>query len=291
MNISIPPETGWLHPAFVDIVSIQSQVIYGKVGNNVAIPTLESFGLKVASVPTVLLSNPSHFPSVHGGVVPIDWLRGYLNDLKRNGALKHLRAVLIGCLGHPDHVLVLVDWINHLRREMKDLLVIIDPVIGDHDVGIYVDVDLIDAYRQHLLPLATGLTPNSYELALLTEMAGHHEENVKDAASRLLGTHTHWVVTTSAAPGDWPNGNIGINVVTKDDSTTINHQKIECNCKGTGDLFAANLIVHLLKGINIHQATALAASYVVKVLEKTRVACCSELILPTNSFLEHFESS
>ena len=83
------------------MVSVQSQVVYGRVGNNVATPVLLRAGLEVAIVPTVVFSNTPHYPTIHGGCIPDDWLPGYLSDLKARRALSQLRAVLVGYLGRP----------------------------------------------------------------------------------------------------------------------------------------------------------------------------------------------
>jgi len=279
--LAIPVSAHARNPAWVDVVSIQSQVVYGMVGNNVAVPALKRHGLAVAAVPTVLLSNTPHYSSIHGDVIPTDWLRGFLDDLRRRGALTRLRAVLIGYLGHPEHATVLANWIRCLLQDIKGLLVIVDPVIGDHDVGTYVNPALIDSYREELLPLATGLTPNGYELERLTGMSVHQEDDVRKAAKKLLSGRTQWVSVTSAAPDFWPDGEMGITMATTQGAVTINHPKIDCHCKGTGDLFSANLLSHLLKGDDLHRATAHAASHVVSILEHTQAAGCEELVLPS----------
>jgi len=277
LNASLPKYTP--HPAWVDVVSIQSQVVYGMVGNNVAIPALKKHGLSVAAVPTVLLSNTPHYPSVHGDVIPADWLRGFLDDLERRGALDRLRAVLVGYLGEPEHAAIVASWILRLREEKKDLLVIIDPVIGDHDVGTYVNPGLIDAYRQELLPLATGLTPNGYELAQLTGMSAHRKEDICRAAHTLLKHDAQWIAVTSTAPDEWPDKQIGITIITAKDALTLHHAKLDYQCKGTGDLFAANLTAHLLKNMDLFQAISQAASHVLATLEHTRAIGCEELVL------------
>ncbi len=89
---------------------MQSQVVYGRVGNNVAVPALEGLGLSVAAVPTVMLSNTPHYPTVHGGALPIEWFDGYLQDLSARGALQALRAILIGYLGTPAQAQALARW-------------------------------------------------------------------------------------------------------------------------------------------------------------------------------------
>jgi len=251
------------------------------VGNNVAVPTLKQHGLAVAAVPSVLFSNTPHYPSVHGGAMPTEWFEGYLDDLEQRGALQHLRAVLIGYLGHPDQIAALANWLDRLQRNLPDLQVIVDPVIGDHDVGTYVNPDLIDAYRHTLLPLATGLTPNGYELAQLTGMPVHREDDVRKAARTLLNERTRWVAVTSSTPDIRPDEQMGITIVTAEDAVTIHHPKIDCHCKGTGDLFAANLTAHLLKNIDLQQTTMQAASHVLNVLKHTHASGCEEMVLPS----------
>src|SRR5690606_27089372 len=104
-------------PMRIEVVSVQSQVVYGQVGNNIAVPTLQAMGLRVAAVPTVVLSNTPHHPTLHGGPIPDDWFAGYLDDLVARGAVDRLRAVLVGYLGGPAQAEILADWIRARLRE------------------------------------------------------------------------------------------------------------------------------------------------------------------------------
>ena len=228
-----------LQPLRPEVVSVQSQVVYGRVGNSVAVPTLESLGLSVAAVPTVVFSNTPHYPTVHGGALPIEWFEGYLQDLSARGALHALRAVLVGYLGNPGQAEVLARWTQALQAARADLRVVIDPVMGDHDHGIYVDTGMADAYRQLLLPLAHGLTPNGFELAQLTGRPVDDMESVVTAARTLLTGRTQWVAVTSAAPTTWADGEMQVVFVTREQAHVITHARIDAVPKGTGDLFSA----------------------------------------------------
>src|SRR5690606_7592951 len=151
----------------VAVIGILSQVVYGGVGNSVAVPTLQGMGLNIVSVPTVLLSNVPHYDTLHGGPVPTDWFAGFLADLERRNALKHARAVLLGYLGPPDQTGALVTWLERVVPLHPHLALFVDPVMGDHDAGVYVHPGLPALLRDRLAPLARGLVPNSFELEQL----------------------------------------------------------------------------------------------------------------------------
>lgn len=263
----------------VDVVSVQSQVVYGQVGNNIAVPTLQALGLRVAAVPTVVLSNTPHHATIHGGAIPVEWFEGYLADLHARDALRRLKAVVVGYLGGPAQAEVLARWLEALLRERPGVQVFIDPVIGDEDVGVYVDPRMVEAYRACLLPLADGLVPNGFELGLLTGRPVTEIDEVVDAARALLGGRTRCVVATSAAPATWRAGTMRVAVVTRGSAEVIEHPRLDTTPKGTGDLFSATLAGHQLAGAGVADAARRACDRVLEVLATTQAAGSAEMLV------------
>lgn len=272
-----------LRPLAIDIVSVQSQVVYGSVGNNVALPVFARQGLRVAALPTVLLSNTPHYASMHGGAVPEAWFGGWLDDLCARNALGGLRAIHTGYLGNAGQVEILARWIEARLAEQPDVRVHIDPVIGDHDHGVYVDPALVPVVRDRLLPLAHGLFPNGFELEHLSGRSVRSIDDVIAAARTLLGVHTHWVVVTSAAPDTWRDGQMRVAVVTADAADVLDHARIDAAPKGTGDLFSAEVTAGLLAGRSLADAAQHACDAVVAAVTLTHVHQSAELLLPDSA--------
>ncbi len=267
-----------LAPLAMDVVSIQSQVVYGRVGNSVAVPVLQAAGLRVAAVPSVILSNTPHYPSIHGGATPDEWFAGWLDDLDARGATAALRAIQVGFLGRPSQARALAGWIDRQIAAHPQILVQIDPVIGDNDHGVYVDPGLTGAWHE-LLPRADGLTPNGFELEQLTGTPCRDLDALTVAARTLLRGRTRWVAVTSALPQHWPAGRMLLALVSADGVRMIEHARVAAEPKGTGDLFAAALAARLLAGADLESAATAAARHVVESIELTRSARCAELLI------------
>lgn len=262
-----------------DIISVQSQVVYGSVGNSIAIPTLQQAGFRAMAVPTVLLSNTPHYPSLYGGAIPDDWFNGYLTGLLERDAVRHVKGIITGYLGSVGQAEILADWLERVRERYPHLWVIIDPVMGDTDSGIYVKPELPDAYRQLLLPLAQGITPNVFELEVLTGRPCREIAAAISAARTLLSETLQWVAITSAPVADGSDS-IHVVLVTADAVTISHHPRVEAELKGTGDLFCSELVSGIVAGKTVAEAVQAAGDRVAEVMRYTLAQGYDELLLP-----------
>lgn len=243
----------------VDVVLIGSQLVFGSVGMNGAAPVLREAGRRVAPLPTILLSNLPHYPQVHTTVLPADWLRDALEDLERIGVADEIGSVCAGYFAAPEQAEVVAQWTSRRRDRDPGLRVLVDPTLGDHDVGFYTDPRVGAALQRHLVPQATGLTPNLFELEQLTgtDLTGQGQADIVAAARGLLSGGTAWVVVTGI-DGETPS-TIRNLIITRDGERAIEHERVETAVKGAGDVFAAALEGALATGRDLEESVTRAA--------------------------------
>ena len=151
------------------VLSIQSHVVYGYVGNKAAVFPLQTLGFDVDVVNSVHFSNHTGYAAGFEG----DVLQGYqlnsiLNGLERNNLLKETRHLLTGYIGSVSFLRSVLDVIKKLREETEGKVrYVCDPVMGD-DAKFYVPKELVKVYREEVIPLADVITPNSFEVEALT---------------------------------------------------------------------------------------------------------------------------
>ncbi len=251
-----------------DVLAIGSQLAYGHVGLNASQPVYQAAGLRVAAIPTTVLSVLPHYPSVHQTHLPVNWIASSLDDLFHSGALRDLRAIAIGYLATAAQANAVTTWLQ-AAGWLGRVPVVVDPTFGDIGLGFYNNPGIVSSVREILLPHATGLTPNVFELAHLTGIDPseiHDLSSIEAAARQLFRPEMEWIVVTGirasqfAEHSAFPAGVVSEFVLTRDSAESISHPLLEEAPAGVGDTFTASLICHLIDGAPVKAATRLAAA-------------------------------
>ena len=149
------------------VISIQSQVAHGHVGNSAAVFPMRALGVDVAAVPTTLLSNHPVYPTMRGRVLESALVADLLEGLEERGLVEAAAAIITGYLGSAENGAVIADFLARAKARNPALLYVCDPVIGDEGSGVFVAAGVIDCFRNQLVPAASIATPNQFELELL----------------------------------------------------------------------------------------------------------------------------
>ena len=254
------------------VLSIQSEVAYGHVGNSGARFALMRLGVETMSAPTVFFSNHPGHDGFRGKAFPADDLAELTQGLEERGFLKGVDAVITGYLGAPEQALVARDAALAVKRANPQAVYLLDPVFGDDD-GAYARPGVAEAMARHLLPLADIVTPNRFELASLTSRRIETAADARDAA-RLLGRPL--VLATSTPVGE---GLIGTLAVTPDAAWLVTTRRVDSPPSGTGDLLAALFLGWRLKGGDVPDALASAVESVDEMIAATKAAGFAEMPL------------
>ncbi|KAF4087219.1 hypothetical protein AMELA_G00093120 [Ameiurus melas] len=232
------------------VLSIQSHVVRGYVGNKSATFPLQVLGFEVDSINSVQFSNHTGYEHWKGQVLTADELHVLYEGIKLN-KVNHYDYVLTGYSRDVSFLETVVDIVQELKNANPRLVYVCDPVMGDNG-SMYVPEALLPVYRNKVVPVCNIITPNQFEAELLTGRKISTEKEAVEAMDLLHAMGPNTVVITSSdlisSLGDQYLVVLGSqNTVTTDGSEEkqrirLDIPKVDAVFVGTGDLFAALLL-------------------------------------------------
>lgn len=262
------------------VLSVQSWVASGHVGNAAAVFPLQRLGHEVLTVNTVQFSNHTGYPHFRGMVHTAAEVAELIQGLDEHGALRGVSAVLSGYLGDPATARVIGDALRRVRERNSGAVYCCDPVIGD-ERGQYVHEDIPGILAEQLVPAADIVTPNHFELEHLLGRAVARQDVPAAAAelrTRLRPGGPQLVVVTSVPSGPGDQDTLlacadGVFLL-RSERLTLPHY-----LSGTGDVLAALMLAHWLGSGDAPAALAKAVSGLHGVLEDSVALDTPELAL------------
>ncbi len=258
------------------VLSIQSWVACGIVGNCAALFPLQRLGIEIWSLNTVAFSNHTGYGKWRGSAVPAHELAALFDGIAELGVLGRCDAVLSGYLGEPETGPVLLDIVARLKQANKRALYCCDPVMGDTGPGWYVRAGVPEFYRERALPLADIAVPNRFELEWLTGSRIGTVGEAAGAAEALRRRGPGIVLVTSLEPGD---ARVAAVAAGPEGAWAVETPRLPIEATGCGDAVAALFLGWLLKGKAVPEALALTIAAIWGVVEATVRAGGGELAL------------
>ena len=272
------------------VLSVQSRVAYGHVGNAASVFPLQRLGIEAWALDTVAFSNHTGHGQWRGAAVPAAAIAELFAGIEALGVLPQIDAVLSGYLGDAATGPVLLDIVAQVKAANPKAVFCCDPVIGDIDAGVYVTDGIAEFFRDEALALADIATPNRFELEYLTGAPIASLSEAADAAAALRTRGPRIVLVTSL---DAEPDRMTMLASGPDGAWAVETPRLPVVLNGCGDVTAALFLAHLLRGESLSEALALAASAIFAVIKTTSrqgryelalVAAQDELATPSRRF-------
>jgi pyridoxine kinase len=277
----------------VNVLSIQSHVAYGHVGNSSAVFPLQRLGIEVWPVHTVQFSNHTGYGEWTGRVFDGQAVEEVVQGISDRAVLGSCDAVLSGYLGSADIGHAVVQTVGKVREANGDAVYCCDPVIGDVGRGIFVRPGIEEFMREVAVPTADIVTPNHFELDLLSGSPTTSLPALKDAVAAVHALGPGVVLTTSLVTDDTPDDAVDLLASTGGRHFRVRTPRLGVSVNGAGDAIAALFLAHWLDTRSAADALGRAAASVFGLLQRTEdagsreillVAAQDEFVTPTRTF-------
>lgn len=275
------------------ILSIQSSVSYGHVGNSAAVFPMQRRGVDVWPVHTVLFSNHTGYGAWRGPLIPATDVTEVVRGIDDRQVLGRADAVLSGYQGGEEVGAAILESVALVKERNPEALYCCDPVMGDVGRGFYCRPGIPEFMRDRVVPSADVMTPNHFELDFLTGTESRTLDDVVRAARVLQERGPRTVLVTSVVHGDAAPETIDMVAVGADGAWRVSTPLFERSFTGSGDLTAAMFLTGLLDTGSPAEALGRTASIVYGVLRATVeadedelqvVAAQAEIAAPSEQF-------
>lgn len=261
----------------MNLISIQSHVAYGHVGNSAAVFPLQRMGVEVWPIHTVQFSNHTGYASHEGEVFGPKLIRDIVKGINELAVLGECDGVLSGYIGSAEIGAAILEAVATVKSCNPSARYACDPVIGDAHKGVFVKQGVAEFFKQKALPAADIITPNQFEMDYLL---GRKSNTLADAlqfveALRKIGPRA--VLVTSLHTDETPDDCIDMLACDDDGRFLLRTPKLELVANGAGDCIAALFLAHYLRLGKIGEALAAAGSTIFGVLSRTVEAGAAEI--------------
>jgi pyridoxine kinase len=261
------------------VLSIQSAVAYGHVGNSAAVFPLQRIGVEVLPVYTVNFSNHTGYGAWRGPLIDPEDVRAVLTGIEERGVLPEIDVVLSGYQGSEGIGDVIVDAVTRVKAANPAAVYACDPVMGNAASGCFVAPAIPELLRERVVPVADIVTPNQFELGFLTGTEPDSLSSTLASVDLLRARGPRTVLVTSVERPDRAAGTIEMLVADDAGAWVVETPRLPMKANGSGDVTAALFTAHYVRGGDAADALARTASSVFDLLERTHESGARELQL------------
>lgn len=270
------------------ILSIQSAVAYGHVGNSAAVFPLQRIGVEVLPVYTVNFSNHTGYGAWRGPLISPDDVRDVITGIEERGVFSEIDVVLSGYQGSEGIGDVILDAVARVKAANPAAVYSCDPVMGNAKSGCFVAPAIPILLRERVVPAADIITPNQFELGFLTETEPSDLESTLASADAARALGPDVVLVTSVERPDRPEGTIEMLAVTGEGAWIVQTPHIPMKANGSGDVTAALFTAHYRASGDAAAALAKTVSSVWDLLQLTHESGQRELqLVEAQEFYAH----
>lgn len=261
------------------VLSIQSAVAYGHVGNSAAVFPLQRIGVEVLPVYTVTFSNHTGYGAWRGPLISPADVADVITGIEERGVLGEIDVVLSGYQGGEGIADVIIDAVARVKKANPDAVYACDPVMGNAKSGCFVAPAIPELLRERVIPVADIITPNQFELGFLTGTEPGSIESTLDSADLARARGPRTVLVTSVERPDREPDTIEMMVVDDAGAWIVQTPLIPMKANGSGDVTAALFTAHYRRSGDAADALSRTASSVFDLLSNTYEAGSRELLL------------